>query len=210
MVWDQGVFETMPIKVSQMIFGKVKKKSYYERHKEERKEKSKEWRLDHPEESKKISRRYCSNNKEKVNQRNRKWRKENPEKLKASVENWMRSHMEKKRQSARKWHKKNPEKVKRINSEWKEKNPEAWKAMQRRGRRKSRFKRRSLGFIPLNEPFEGAHGHHIDKEHIVYIPAKLHRSVSHNVFTGEGMDEINDKVFVWLGLSMLSNKEVEK
>lgn len=52
-----------------------------------------------------------------------------------------------------------------------------------------------MGFIPLNEPFEGSVRHHIDKEHIVYIPEELHTSVHHNVRTGKGMVEINNKVF---------------
>ena len=58
---------------------------------------------------------------------------------------------------------------------------------------------RVLGFLPINEPFEGSEGHHMTTEIVVYIPAGLHRSVFHNVFTGVGMDEINGKVLVWAG-----------
>lgn len=58
--------------------------------------------------------------------------------------------------------------------------------------------RRILGFVPLNEPFDGCEGHHIDKEHIVYIPKELHRSISHNVFTGWNMAEINALVLSWI------------
>ena len=65
-------------------------------------------------------------------------------------------------------------------------------------RTKSRAKRRQLGFIPLNEPFEGAEGHHIDFEYVVYIPEQLHTSISHNVWTGKGMNDINAKVLDWL------------
>lgn len=57
---------------------------------------------------------------------------------------------------------------------------------------KSWAKHRALGFIPLNEPFKGSEGHHIDKEHVVYVLKKLHRSIRHNVWTGEGMKEINE------------------
>lgn len=59
-------------------------------------------------------------------------------------------------------------------------------------------RRRKLGYIPLNEPFEGADAHHIDFECIVYIPHKLHRSIRHCVWTDEKMPEINDKAFEWL------------
>ena len=58
-------------------------------------------------------------------------------------------------------------------------------------RRRQEAKRRILGFIPLNEYFEGADAHHVDCEHVVYIPRKLHQSVRHNVFTGKNMDKIN-------------------
>lgn len=59
-------------------------------------------------------------------------------------------------------------------------------------------KRRELGFIPLNFPFENFHAHHIDSEHIIYIPRELHRSVKHNLKTNEGMKEMNTKAFEWL------------
>lgn len=52
-------------------------------------------------------------------------------------------------------------------------------------------KRRDLGFIPLNAPFSGAEAHHVSKEYVVYIPETLHRSVSHNVWTGKNMEQIN-------------------
>ena len=59
-------------------------------------------------------------------------------------------------------------------------------------------RQRDLGFEPINEHFEGSHAHHFNKNGIIYIPADLHRSVSHNVFTGRGMEEINKAAFEWL------------
>lgn len=61
-------------------------------------------------------------------------------------------------------------------------------------------RRRSLGFVPINEPFEGADAHHIDKVNVFHIAEKLHRSVRHCVRTGEGMNEINAKVLDSLGI----------
>lgn len=58
--------------------------------------------------------------------------------------------------------------------------------------RKKDFKRRTLGFIELNDHFPNSDAHHIDKEFIIYIPTEMHRSVSHNVHTGKGMEEINN------------------
>ena len=52
-------------------------------------------------------------------------------------------------------------------------------------------KRRILGFIQLNKHFEGSEAHHIDTEHVIYIPKCTHQSIRHNLQTGEGMEEIN-------------------
>ena len=52
-------------------------------------------------------------------------------------------------------------------------------------------KRRNLNYIKLNEYFEGSEVHHIDKDFVLYIPKEMHHSVWHNVWTGQGMKEIN-------------------
>jgi hypothetical protein len=49
----------------------------------------------------------------------------------------------------------------------------------------------------LNKSFKGAHLHHITPSVAIYIPKGLHRSVFHNLKTGEGMDEINAKALAW-------------
>ena len=63
-----------------------------------------------------------------------------------------------------------------------------------KARARAEEKRRGFGFIPLNEKFPGADAHHLDKELVLYIPKVLHRSVPHNMFTGKGMEEINNLV----------------
>jgi len=83
------------------------------------------------------------------------------------------------------------EEIKIYNREYQQEHPEV--------KAKSNAKRkRHLGYITLNDRFEGSHGHHVDKNHVLYIPAKLHRSVYHNVFTGQGMAEINTLAFEWM------------
>lgn len=57
--------------------------------------------------------------------------------------------------------------------------------------RRGKAKRRVLGFIPLNSWFVGCEGHHINKSDVIYLPRKLHRSIWHNQWTGQGMAEIN-------------------
>ena len=53
------------------------------------------------------------------------------------------------------------------------------------------FKRRKLGFIPINSPFERSEGHHLDTHFVMYIPKELHHSIPHNIWNGNGMKEIN-------------------
>lgn len=53
-------------------------------------------------------------------------------------------------------------------------------------------KRRDMGFIPLNKPFPGSEGHHLDADYVLYIPDELHHNTYHNLTTGQGMEEIND------------------
>lgn len=66
-----------------------------------------------------------------------------------------------------------------------------WKGGKQVSHKKRMAKRRSLGFIPLNEPFPCCDAHHVDHDHILYIPSVLHQSVRHNVWTGRNMDAIN-------------------
>ena len=70
---------------------------------------------------------------------------------------------------------------------WRQLNPEKVKIMEK----KHDAKRRTLGFVPLNSPFEGCDGHHINQSDVIYIPRELHRSISHNQATGRGMEKIN-------------------
>lgn len=58
-------------------------------------------------------------------------------------------------------------------------------------------RKRELGFIPLNDYFENSEGHHLDKEHVLYIPEELHKSVYHNVYTNQGMNIINEIAIDW-------------
>jgi hypothetical protein len=82
------------------------------------------------------------------------------------------------------------------------KNSPKWKGgiklCKARSNRKSYAKRKSFGFEFLNEWFEESEAHHIDKQHIVFIPKELHRSVWHSLEDLETMEKINTKVFCWL------------
>jgi hypothetical protein len=91
-----------------------------------------------------------------------------------------------------------PEETKEIEKRWRSRNPEKVKAKRRRGYPKRRAKHRLLGFTPLNSPFAGCEGHHLDHDRVLYIPAELHQSVRHNVWTGKNMEQVNAFAFQWL------------
>jgi hypothetical protein len=61
-----------------------------------------------------------------------------------------------------------------------------------------------MGFIPLNQWFEGSHAHHIDKEYVIYIPKELHTQIQHSQKNIESMIKINALVFKWLNSIHLS------
>lgn len=48
-----------------------------------------------------------------------------------------------------------------------------------------------LQYVPLNSPFEGSAGHHIDETYVIHIPNELHRSISHKLSKPESMIRIN-------------------
>lgn len=73
-----------------------------------------------------------------------------------------------------------------------------WKGGPRLSKRRSHAKRKLFGFTVLNDYFEGSEGHHIDKEHVVFIPEDLHKSIWHTQNNPESMERINTKVFCWL------------
>ena len=58
-------------------------------------------------------------------------------------------------------------------------------------RRHKSKRERNLGFIPLNEPFEGCEAHHIDERYVIYIPRELHQSIYHDLMRGTNMLIIN-------------------
>lgn len=59
-------------------------------------------------------------------------------------------------------------------------------------------KRKGKGYIPLNEYFEDSDGHHIDHEHVIYIPIFIHRYIPHHHKDPESMWVINAMALIWL------------
>lgn len=62
-------------------------------------------------------------------------------------------------------------------------------------RRICSYKKRGLGYQPLNYYFRGSALHHLflegNKDFCVFVPDFLHSMFKHNPWTGAGMDQIN-------------------
>jgi len=69
---------------------------------------------------------------------------------------------------------------------------------------RTRAKRRTLGFNPLNSPLLGCEGHHVNRFDVIYMPTKLHQSIHHNQHTGRGMAQMNA-----IAYNFLFKQEVE-
>lgn len=83
---------------------------------------------------------------------------------------------------------------KEYQQQYLEKHPEQYAETQKR----SKARRRELGFVPLNAPFPDCEGHHVDSEQVIHIPEALHKSVYHNQCTGQGMAQINAVAYNYL------------
>ena len=64
--------------------------------------------------------------------------------------------------------------------------------------RKCNAHRRCLGSISINKPFDDSEFHHFSKEHGIHIPAEIHKSITHNIWTGKNMEAINKEAFEFL------------
>jgi len=79
-----------------------------------------------------------------------------------------------------------------------------WKGGAKVSYAKHRAKRRQLGFKPLNKPFEGSEGHHLqDKETVIFIPRELHQRICHNNWSGQNMNTIDKLALDYLELQIL-------
>ena len=125
---------------------------------------------------------------DKKKEANRKYRSEHLEQVKERSKKYRSDHLEQVIERDRKWKQEHPEYAREY---WQTPNGKACI-------KKQNSNRRELGFVPLNNPFPGSVFHHIDEEHGMYIPVDIHRSIPHNVWTGQGMEEINTIAFHYI------------
>ena len=146
-----------------------------------------------------INQKFCSECKPTAAERTKQWRIKYPEQAKEASAAWNLIHPEQVKEYQKVYHfvyepLHRHEAVLRV-QRWQKKNPEKVREIDQ----KHRAKRRELGFIPLNDWFNGCEGHHLDKERVIHIPQELHQSVSHNVWTGKNMEQINKLALAYLG-----------
>lgn len=109
---------------------------------------------------------------------------------------WAMDHPGRRRELERIFYENNREKCNKWSNDY-IKTPKG-KEVRKGINRRSKAKRKQLGFIELNDWFEDADAHHVDKNHVIYIPKVLHNSIYHNLSTGQGMAQINAKAFQYL------------
>ena len=80
-----------------------------------------------------------------------------------------------------------------------------WRGGYELRRERSTRKRRHLGFEPLNEWSEGLVGHHIDKEHVIFIPEDMHSKYRHALKDKESMKVINELAFAFYSEQFFNN-----
>ena len=146
----------------------------------------------HPEKKKEINDRFKRENPGYASKYAKEWRLKNPK----YDREWQLAHPGYKKEYNNQWLDEHPEHA----SSWRLEHPEYAKEWRQtpKGKaykRKYNAKRRNLGSVELNKSFSGSEGHHIDEMHIIHIPKELHKSIRHNVHTGQGMEAINKIAF---------------
>lgn len=118
------------------------------------------------------------------------WQKAHPEKVRAKWLRWTKNNPDKRKEMAHRDHKLHPKRL----SAWRKAHPE--KLRQQVARRN--YKRRGLSAnTVLGIYFPTSHFHHMTRDLGIYIPETLHKSIRHNIWTGEGMNEINWKAWIF-------------
>jgi len=132
---------------------------------------------------------YYQNNKEEINEYGKEYRQDNKEESKE----YYQDNKEQIKKYQQEYYQDNKEKINEHQKEYKQ-TPKGKEV-----RKRANAKRvRNLGFNPLNEWFEGSHGHHLDEINVIYVPTELHESIRHSVTKNRNMDEINIKAWVFL------------
>lgn len=166
---------------------KIYRKEYNKSHQKEMSEYSKKYHQEHEEEISNRKKEYYQNHKEKIKTNILRYREEN----KDYIVNYQKIYQKEIKETKQKYYLSHKSEILKQN----EKYSRTTKGKTAIG--KTQAKRRQLDFIELNEHFNGSEAHHIDKEFVLYIPKDLHHSIWHNVWTRQGMKDINILAIEW-------------
>ena len=133
-------------------------------------------------------------NKEKQKEYHAEWYKKHRDERLTCKKLYREAHRDETLIYKKQWYEQNKDKCRQWTKAWIKNHREQYHEIERR----KNFKRRSLGFIPLNECFEGSEAHHVDENRVIYIPKEIHQSIRHNVWTGQNMTLINSLAFDYL------------
>lgn len=153
-------------------------KKYHKEHRDKKIENSMIWNEEHKEELIIKRKKRYEDNREEEMLRQKKYREDNRE-----VE----------RLRVKKWREDNPEKWKEVEKKYRYSNKGKINDSKHQAKRN-----RELGYIPLNDRFEGCEGHHVDNERIIFIPSEMHKDNWHRQCDPESMIEINKLAFEFL------------
>jgi len=177
--WNKGVF---------CMNKKEYNKKYYKEHRNEMAEYHKKYREKH---------------KDGIAEYHKKYREEHRNEMLAYYKQWYETYRNEILAHKKQWRKTHKNEISAHEKQWREQNKDRWHEIAKKHNSK---RKRSLGFVCLNKPFEGSDAHHICPTFVIYIPREMHKSIYHNVWTGKNMDKINKLAFDYL----LGVKENEK
>jgi len=126
---------------------------------------------------KKYFKKYCQEHSEHRNEYNKKYYKENKEGIKTH----RRIH-----------YKENKEEISIYMKKYNQ------SIMGKINHKKHDAKRRQLGFVLLNKPFDNCVAHHISENFIIHIPKEIHKSIYHNIWIWKNMNAINKLAIEYL------------
>ncbi len=176
------------------------RETWYKVHRKERLEYLREYYRTHLSERKSYRKR----NKSKIRKYDKEWREKNQKRVKELRKKHYWENREEERSANNNWCLENKNKRKKTRKKFLENHPGYEKKYthspkgREKGRRHYAKRKRKLGYIPLNKPFKGSRGHHVDKDRVIYIPKKMHGSVWHSVLANRNMDKINRLAFEFL------------
>ena len=170
-----------------------------------RKEYNKKYYKEHRNEMAEYDKKYQQNHRDRIAEYQKKYReehrneilahyKEHRDEILAHRKQYYKEHRDEKLAYYKQWYEQNKKKHKQQIKAWRENHIEQY----RERVRKSKFKRRKLGFVPLNKPFKESEAHHICLTFVIYMPKNMHRSIYHSIWTGKNMVLINNLAFDYL------------